>query len=47
MPKRIITYLTNRILQSRLVLWVVATLRFRLFRLAPGNLLVAYINLHF
>ena len=44
MRKGILTYLTNRILQSLLVLWVVATLLFLLFRLAPGNPLVAYID---
>ena len=44
MRKGILTYVTNRILQSPLVLWVVATL---LFLLALGNPLVAYVNLHF
>ena len=44
MRKGIFAYLGSRILQSLLVLWVVATLLFLLFRLAPGNPLVAYID---
>jgi peptide/nickel transport system permease protein len=37
-------YLGGRFLQSALVLWAVITLLFLLFRLAPGNPLVAYID---
>ena len=37
-------HLGGRLLQSLLVLWVVITLLFLLFRLAPGNPLVAYID---
>lgn len=44
MRKGILAYFVGRILQSLLVLWVVATLLFLLFRLAPGNPLVAYID---
>ena len=44
MRKGIFAYLSRRILQSLLVLWVVATLRFLSFRFAPGNPLVAYID---
>lgn len=44
MRKGILSYFSGRILQSLLVLWVVATLLFLLFRLAPGNPLVAYID---
>lgn len=44
MRKGILGYIGGRVLQSLLVLWVVATLLFLLFRLAPGNPLVAYID---
>jgi peptide/nickel transport system permease protein len=37
-------YLVGRLLQSILVLWVVVTILFLIFRLAPGNPLVAYID---
>ncbi len=37
-------YLGQRLLQSLFVLWVIVTLLFLLFRLAPGNPLVAYID---
>ncbi len=37
-------YLVGRLLQSVLVLWVVVTILFLIFRLAPGNPLVAYID---
>lgn len=37
-------YLGKRLLQSLLVLWVVVTLLFLMFRLLPGNPLVAYIS---
>lgn len=44
MRRGILLYLGNRLLQSVLVLWVVVTILFLLFRLAPGNPLVAYID---
>lgn len=44
MGRRFIVYLGARLLQSLLVLWVVVTVLFLLFRLAPGNPLVAYID---
>ena len=44
MHRGILAYLSGRLLQSLMVLWVVATLLFLLFRLAPGNPLVAYID---
>ena len=40
-------YLGRRLLQSILVLWVVVTLLFLLFRLGPSNPLVAYIDTTF
>jgi peptide/nickel transport system permease protein len=47
MNRGILTYLGGRLFQSLLVLWVVVTLLFLLFRLAPGNPLVAYIDTTF
>ena len=44
MRSGIFSYLGQRLLQSLLVLWVIVTLLFLLFRLAPGNPLVAYID---
>ena len=44
MRRGVFIYLGGRLLQSLLVLWVVVTLLFLLFRLAPGNPLVAYID---
>lgn len=44
MRRGVLVYLATRFLQSILVLWVVVTLLFLLFRLAPGNPLVAYID---
>ena len=44
MGRRFIVYLGVRLLQSLLVLWVIVTILFLLFRLAPGNPLVAYID---
>ena len=44
MNRGIFLYLGGRFLQSLLVLFVVVTLLFLLFRLAPGNPLVAYID---
>ena len=47
MNRGAIAYLIGRFLQSLLVLWVVVTLLFLLFRLAPGNPLTAYIDTTF
>lgn len=44
MRRGVLAYLGGRIAQSVLVLWVVITILFLLFRLAPGNPLVAYID---
>ncbi|MFQ5854577.1 MAG: ABC transporter permease [Anaerolineae bacterium] len=44
MRRGVPVYLGGRLAQSVLVLWVVVTLLFLLFRLAPGNPLVAYID---
>ncbi len=44
MRRGVLYYLGGRVLQSLFVLWVVVTLLFLLFRLAPGNPLVAYID---
>lgn len=44
MRRGILLYLGGRLFQSVLVLWVVVTILFLLFRLAPGNPLVAYID---
>jgi peptide/nickel transport system permease protein len=44
MRRGVLVYLGSRILQSIVVLWAVVTLLFLLFRLAPGNPLVAYID---
>lgn len=47
MTRGVFVYLGGRFLQSLLVLLVVVTLLFLLFRLAPGNPLVAYIDPNF
>lgn len=39
-----LSFLLGRLAQTALVLWVVATLLFLIFRLMPGNPLVAYID---
>lgn len=39
-----LSFLLSRLLQTALVLWVVATLLFLIFRLMPGDPLVAYID---
>lgn len=44
MRRGIWLYIGGRFLQSLLVLWVIVTLLFFLFRLAPGNPLAAYID---
>src|SRR5439155_647454 len=46
MPTRF-SFLASRLSQTVLVLWVVATLLFLIFRLMPGNPLVAYIDPNF
>jgi len=40
-------FIAGRLAQTLLVLWVVATLLFLIFRLMPGNPLVAYIDPNF
>ena len=40
-------YIGGRLLRSLLVLWVIVTILFLLFRLAPGNPLTAYIDTTF
>ena len=40
----VLLFMSGRALQSILVLWVIVTLLFLLFRLAPANPLVAYID---
>jgi peptide/nickel transport system permease protein len=47
MRRGLITYIGGRLLQSLLVLWVIVTILFLLFRLAPGNPLTAYIDTTF
>ncbi len=47
MRRGLITYIGGRLLQSLLVLWVIITILFLLFRLAPGNPLTAYIDTTF
>ena len=47
MRRGIIIYIGGRLLQSLLVLWVIVTILFLLFRLAPGNPLTAYIDTTF
>src|SRR3989475_12621995 len=42
-----VSFLLGRLLQMGVVLWVVATLLFLIFRLMPGNPLVAYIDTNF
>jgi peptide/nickel transport system permease protein len=47
MRRGLLTYIGGRLLQSLLVLWVIVTILFLLFRLAPGNPLTAYIDTTF
>lgn len=47
MRRGVIIYIGGRLLQSLLVLWVIVTILFLLFRLAPGNPLTAYIDTTF
>src|SRR2546429_898927 len=42
-----VSFLLGRLLQMVVVLWVVAPLLFLIFRLMPGNPLVAYIDTNF
>lgn len=44
MRRGVILYISSRLLQSLLVLWAIATILFFLFRLAPGDPTVAYID---
>ncbi len=47
MKRGILRYLGGRVLQALLVLWVIVTVLFLVFRLAPGNPLAAYIDTNF
>ena len=47
MRKGVLAYGGRRLLQSILVLWVIVTILFLLFRLAPGNPMTAYIDTTF
>jgi peptide/nickel transport system permease protein len=47
MRKGVLAYIVRRLLQSLLVLWVIVTILFLLFRLAPGNPMTAYIDTTF
>jgi peptide/nickel transport system permease protein len=47
MRRGVIFYIGGRLLQSLLVLWVIVTFLFFLFRLAPGSPLAAYIDTTF
>lgn len=47
MRRGLLAYIGGRLLQSLLVLWVIVTILFLLFRLAPGNPLTAYIDTTF
>jgi peptide/nickel transport system permease protein len=47
MRRGLAAYIGGRLLQSLLVLWVIVTILFLLFRLAPGNPLTAYIDTTF
>lgn len=47
MRRGVLAYIGRRLLQSILVLWVIVTILFLLFRLAPGNPLTAYIDTTF
>ena len=44
MRRGILFYIGGRFLQSVVVLWVIVTILFLLFRLAPGNPMTAYID---
>ena len=47
MNRGALAYILDRILQSLLVLWVIATLLFLLFDLAPGNPMASHIDVTF
>ena len=47
MNRGVVTYIVGRLLQSLLVLWIIVTILFLLFRLGPGNPLASYIDTTF
>ncbi len=47
MSRGIASYIVGRFLQSMMVLWVIVTLLFLLFRLAPSNPMASYIDTEF
>lgn len=47
MNRGVLAYIVGRILQSLLILWVIVTILFLLFRLAPGNPLASLIDVTF
>ncbi|MBC7812630.1 MAG: ABC transporter permease [Burkholderiales bacterium] len=44
MRRGVLFYIGSRLLQALLVLWVIATILFLLFRLAPGNPMAVYLD---
>lgn len=44
MRRGVLLYIGSRFLQSLVVLWIIATILFLLFRLAPGNSMAAFIT---
>lgn len=47
MSRGVLAYIVGRIFQSLLVMWVIVTILFLLFRLGPGNPLASYIDTTF
>ena len=47
MSRGVLAYIVGRVLQSLLVMWVIVTILFLLFRLGPGNPLASYIDTTF
>ena len=47
MKRGVVYYILGRFLQSVMVLWIIVTLLFLLFRLAPSNPLASYIDTTF
>ena len=47
MNRGVLAYIVGRILQSLLVLWVIVTILFLLFRLGPANPMASYIDITF
>ena len=47
MSRGVVYYIAGRFLQSVMVLWIIVTLLFLLFRLAPGNPIANYIDVNF